>query len=106
MSRDHGLVLFVHQSPELYGSDRVLLMLVIALKAQGQFLPVVVLPDAGPLHDELSGAGIEVQTGSVAKISRAMFTPRGLLATFKALAQGLRDLDRIAAGRRVAVLHS
>lgn len=103
---ERPLVLFVHQSSELYGSDRVLLMLVIALKAKGEFEPVVMLPEPGPLHDELTRAGIEVHTGAVAKISRAMFTPGGLLKMLRSLKQGLSDIDRIAAGRRVAVLHS
>ncbi|MEY4562525.1 MAG: hypothetical protein RLZZ618_1802 [Pseudomonadota bacterium] len=105
MSRD-AIVLFVHQSSELYGSDRVLLMLVIALKARGGFHPVVVLPDTGPLHDELTRAGIETHVGSIAKISRAMFSVGGLLRLLRAVTQGLRDLDRIAAGRAIAVVHS
>ncbi len=100
------MVLFVHQSSELYGSDRVLLMLVAALRAEAEFEPVVVLPDRGPLYDELVSAGIETHVGSIAKISRAMFSPAGLWRLLKALGQGLRDLDRIAAGRQVAVVHS
>lgn len=105
MSRE-AIVLFVHQSSELYGSDRVLLMLVIALKARGGFHPVVILPDNGPLHDELTRAGIETHVGSIAKISRAMFSAGGLVRLLRAVAQGLRDLDRVAAGRPVDVVHS
>jgi glycosyltransferase involved in cell wall biosynthesis len=99
-------VLFVHQSSELYGSDRVLLMLVIALRQHGEFQPVVLLPDHGPLFDELIRAGIEVHTGCVAKISRAMFTPLGVFKTLKALKTGAKDIDRVMAGRKVALVHS
>jgi hypothetical protein len=99
-------VLFVHQSSDLYGSDRVLLMLAIALKADGAFNPIVLLPGVGPLMSELEHAGIEVHLGSVAKISRAMFTPMGFLKTLKALKEGVHTIDRIVANREIALVHS
>ncbi|XVJ69103.1 MAG: glycosyltransferase family 4 protein [Rhizobacter sp.] len=99
-------VLFVHQSADLYGSDRVLLMLVIALKAEGDFNPIVLLPCTGPLVAKLKAAGIEVHVGSVAKISRAMFTPFGFLRTLKALRDGLRTIDHIVAERKISLVHS
>lgn len=41
------IVLFVHQSSEMYGSDKVLLFLAQGLQVGGQFHPVVVLPESG-----------------------------------------------------------
>lgn len=100
------IVLFVHQSSEMYGSDKVLLFLTQGFIKGGEFHPVVVLPKAGPLQTALLARGIEVHIGEVAKISRAVLTPTGLIClawqTFKAI----RNLNRIAAGRPVAVVHS
>lgn len=100
------IVLFVHQSSEMYGSDKVLLYLVQGLRTNGRFHPVVVLPGAGPLHDALSASGVEVHIGEVAKVSRAMFTPFGFCRLIWQTVQAIRNLDRVAGGRPIAVVHS
>jgi glycosyltransferase involved in cell wall biosynthesis len=101
-----NIVLFIHQSSEMYGSDKVLLYLAQGLRMGGQFHPVVVLPETGALHVALLTSGIEVHIGEVAKISRAVLTPLGLVRlawqTFKAI----RSLDRVMNGRPVSVVHS
>ncbi len=101
-----SIVLLVHQSSEMYGSDKVLLLLAQGLRLNGQFHPVVVLPGTGPLHDALSASGVEVHLGEVAKISRAMFTPRGFFRLVWQTVQAIRNLDRVVGGRPIAVVHS
>lgn len=100
------IILFVHQSSEMYGSDKVLLYLVQGLLEKGEFYPIVVLPESGPLHTTLLNTGVEVHIGQVAKISRAVFTPMGLVRLFLKTIRAIRSLDKIVAGRQVQVVHS
>lgn len=100
------IILFVHQSAEMYGSDKVLLYLAQGLKNGNVFNPVVVLPERGALHVALLASGIEVHIGEVAKISRAVFSPVGLARLACQMVKAVRSLDRIVAGRHIAVVHS
>ena len=98
-------ILFVHQSAELYGSDRVLLNVVFGLKERG-YVPIVVLPNQGPLELRLRQAGIEVHIGPVGKISRRIrFLESSVLAPFWAL-KIIRAMDRIVSGRGIRLVHS
>jgi glycosyltransferase involved in cell wall biosynthesis len=99
-------ILFIHQSSEMYGSDKVLLLLVQGLSTRGVFHPIVVIPETGPLHSALLASNIEVHVGEVAKISRAIFTPLGLIRLGWKTFQAIRFLDRIVAGRSIGVVHS
>ena len=45
-------ILFIHQSSDLYGSDKTLLLLLQQLDKK-KYTPVVVLPLSGPLKEEL-----------------------------------------------------
>lgn len=100
------IVFFIHQSSEMYGSDKVLLYLTQGLKSRGEFHPVVVVPELGPLQTALLASGVEVHVGEVAKISRAVFTPLGVMRLLWQTLKGIRSLDQIAAGRQVVVVHS
>lgn len=99
-------ILFIHQSAEMYGSDKVMLYLAQGLKNGNVFNPVVVLPERGALHVALLASGIEVHIGEVAKISRAVFSPVGLARLAWQMVKAVRSLDRIVAGRHIAVVHS
>ncbi|TVT78564.1 MAG: glycosyltransferase family 4 protein [Denitromonas halophila] len=99
-------VLFVHQSSEMYGSDKVLLYLADGLRSAGKVHPVVILPDDGPLYSALVSKGIEVHVGEVAKISRAAFTPRGLFALVSQVVRSVRNIDKILKGRSIDIVHS
>lgn len=99
-------VLFIHQAAELYGSDRVLLALVQKLTQAHGIQAVVVLPEHGPLMDEFERLGIEVHIGPVLKISRAMFSPMGLLKLVRDIRPTLAGIDRIVAGRTIDIVHS
>lgn len=101
-----NIVLFIHQSAEMYGSDKVLLFIARGLLLTGKFHPVVVLPEDGPLHSALLTSGVEVHIGEVAKISRAVFTPAGLIRLVGKALKAVRSLDRIVGGRGVTVVHS
>ena len=52
-------ILFIHQSAELYGSDKTLLLLLKYLD-KSKYNPLVVLPNEGPLKQELEKENILV----------------------------------------------
>jgi len=99
------IVLFVHQGAELYGSDKVLLNLAAGLN-DTPFQAVVLLPFDGPLVAELRRVGVETHIVPVTKVSRALFSIKGLLTLPFELIRAVRAISRVMAGRKVAVVHS
>lgn len=64
-------IICVHQSADLYGSDRSFLQVVEYLKHSGRFSEIlVVLPRKGPLMDKLLDIGIEVKLLNLSLLSR------------------------------------
>jgi len=100
------IVLIIHQSAEMYGSDKVLLYLAQGLQKRNIFQPIIVLPSEGPLFNELIKVGIEVHIAPIAKISRAAMSPRGILTLAWQAILGVRELDRVIGDRNLAVVHS
>jgi glycosyltransferase involved in cell wall biosynthesis len=105
----HGIVkrtiLFVHQSADLYGSDRVLLALVSRLDRE-RFLPIVLLPVDGPLVAEFQAAGVECHLVEITRLSRATLSARGLFSLPFNLLKSMRSIDRVLAGRSIDIVHS
>jgi len=99
-------VLIVHQAAEMYGSDKVALMLAAGLRQRGRFYPIVVLPCHGPLENALRDAGVEVHLAETARITRATFTPPGILTVLGKAWNCIGQIDRLLAGREIAVVHS
>ena len=66
-------ILFIHQSAELYGSDKTLLLFLKNIN-KTDFFPVVVLPNEGPLKTELEKTGVKVTITPVLKLYRDIFT--------------------------------
>jgi glycosyltransferase involved in cell wall biosynthesis len=102
MSRN---VLFLHQSADLYGSDKVLLAIASRLSSRN-FHPIVVVPVDGPLVEQLRHAGVECHIAPLTRLSRSLLSPRGLLAIPGELRSSFKALDHLLHGRTVAVLHS
>ena len=98
-------ILFIHQSADLYGSDRVLLSLVKELNPS-KYCPIVLLPCDGPLLEELKNANIEVHIIPIAKLSRSILSVKGLLSLPLVAIRSIRSIDRILKGRRVSLVHS
>lgn len=87
-------ILFVHQSAELYGSDKMLLVLLAQLD-KSRFFPVVILPNHGPLEIALKDEGILVAVAPVAKLYRKMFTPQNLWKLGTEVKASIAVLDRL-----------
>jgi glycosyltransferase involved in cell wall biosynthesis len=66
----------------------------------------VVLPDHGPLGEDLQAAGIEVLVRPLAVIRRSLLTPVGLARVAAAAARDTVTLAGIARHRGVALIHS
>lgn len=98
-------VLFVHQSAEMYGSDKVLLSLAAGLN-RVEFNPVVLLPCGGPLREELDKAGVMTHVVPLVKVSRATFSPLGLLRLPLDIIRSMRAITAALAGEKVDVVHS
>ena len=99
-------VLFVHASAALYGSDKVLLNLVRGFASGGEWQPLVLLPEDGPLRAALADSGVEVHVVPLAKISRAMFGRTDPLALWRELRRAGRAIDSAVAGRAVHLVYS
>lgn len=87
-------ILFIHQSAELYGSDKTLLLLLKHLN-KNEFLPIVVLPSNGPLKEALEKENIKVYIAPVLKLHRQIFTPKNLINFFKEIKSALSILDNL-----------
>lgn len=87
-------ILFIHQSAELYGSDRTLLLLLKHLD-KTKFKSVVILPFDGPLKVELERENIKVVVAPVLKLYRKMFSPKNVFQFFKDIKKGFNTIDNL-----------
>jgi glycosyltransferase involved in cell wall biosynthesis len=98
-------VLFVHQSAEMYGSDKVLLALATGVVGRG-FHPIVLLPGSGPLLTALQAGGIDTHILPIAKLDRATLSAKGVLALPLQLVASMRAIRRIARTRRIDLVYT
>ena len=105
MASGAARVLFVHSSSGRYGADRQLALLARGLEPD-RYLPLVVLPQAGPLADDLHAAGVEVLIRELSVLRRELMNPRGLASVAASAARDAAALGRLARRRGVALVHS
>jgi glycosyltransferase involved in cell wall biosynthesis len=98
-------ILFIHQSAELYGSDKTLLLLLKHID-KTRFYPVVVLPNEGPLKNELEKENIKVVIAPVLKVYRKMFTLQNILKFIKDIKKGVDALDILNKQHHFDVVYS
>lgn len=98
-------ILFVHQSAELYGSDKVLFSLVTGLDRQ-RFRAIVVLPAEGALTDALRAKGIAVHVVPLVRLGRATWSLGGLLRLPRETFRSLRAINAALCNRSVTIVHS
>lgn len=92
-------ILMAHPSPDLYGSDRVLLETVSAFIASGRRV-VVALPEDGPLAPALRERGAEVEYCPSPVLRKSYLSPIGLVRlvgrTLSSLPSSVRIVRRVA----------
>ncbi len=98
-------ILFIHQSAELYGSDKTLLYLVANLD-KNKFFSIVILPNEGPLKVELEKENIKVIIAPVLKLYRKMFTPRNLLKFINDYFKGIKTIKAIKKDHKIDFIYS
>lgn len=98
-------VLFVHQSADMYGSDKVLLYVVSGMASHG-LKPIVLLPEEGPLLIELQKCGIETLIVPVTKLDRKTLSPQGLMRLPWSLYKSITGINRAVAGRQIDLVYS
>lgn len=98
-------ILFVHQSADLYGSDKVLCALVTKLD-RDKWYPIVLLPVDGPLVVELAAIGAECHVVPISRLVRATLSLRGLIELPVNLMLSIRAFNRVLMGRQVDLVHS
>ncbi len=98
-------ILFVHSSAELYGADRILLELLAGLRDAGHGLHVV-LPNPGPLHEEIKVLGVPVQTCNLGVLRRKYFSVAGLTNRAVRIYGAVRHLRGLISQQAIDVVHS
>lgn len=97
-------VLLVHPSPDLYGSDRMLVESVRALRVGGAEVTVAV-PEDGPLVPLLRGAGAHVLFVETVVLRKAFLRPRGLLTLAAVAARTLVPMVRAVRRTRADLVY-
>jgi glycosyltransferase involved in cell wall biosynthesis len=98
-------ILFIHQSAELYGSDKTLLYLVRELP-KNNFRPIVVLPEKGPLSILLQQDNIQVIFNPVVKVTRAILSPKNIFLLPFQIVSALIKLKKSLAHEKIEFVHS
>lgn len=98
-------VLFIHQSAEMYGSDKVLLSLVVALD-RSKFNPIVILPSEGPLLVALKEAGVRCHIVPLLRANRATLSLNGLFKFPKSAWQSVRAISKAVESDQIHLVHS
>lgn len=87
-------ILVIHQSAELYGSDKTMLYFLSELD-KTKYLPIIVLPFDGPLKIELEKNNIKVVIAPVLKLYRKMLTPKNIFKFIKEYYKGIKILNAL-----------
>ena len=98
-------ILFIHQSAELYGSDKTLLLLLKNLD-KNKFKPIVLLPFDGPLKETLENENIEVVIAPVLKLYRKLFTPKNLIGFFKDIKVAFKIVNELHKKYQFTLIYS
>jgi glycosyltransferase involved in cell wall biosynthesis len=98
-------ILFIHQSAELYGSDKTLLLLLKNLN-KDKFKPIVLLPFDGPLKEALENENIEVVIAPVLKLYRNIFTPKNLIGFFKEIKIAFKIVNELHKKHQFELIYS
>jgi glycosyltransferase involved in cell wall biosynthesis len=97
-------ILFIHQSADLYGSDKTLLYLVESIKDIAN--AIVVVPEEGPLTEEFKKLNVEVFIIPVIKVSRQLFTSFDFFKLPFQIYKALRALRKKLGDRKIDLIHS
>lgn len=98
-------VLFLHAGAELYGADVILLEILRGLD-KSKYKPYVLLPNDGPLVNEISKLGIEVDIYDYPILRRQFFTPTGIIKYAAAMIRSIKYLRNFIQEHNIEIVHS
>ena len=97
-------IVFIHQSADLYGSDKAILYLIENIK--NEFNAIVVVPKEGPLTSELKKRGVRVIIIPVLKVSRQIVTSLQILALPFLIFSAMRKLKKELGTTKIDIIQS
>ena len=98
-------ILFIHQSAELYGSDKTLLIFLKNIDRE-KFFPVVVLPGDGPLKEALELLKIKIVIAPVLKLYRDIFRFKNGFQFIKEIFIGLKIISKLHKEHHFDIVYS
>ncbi|MGC4040944.1 MAG: glycosyltransferase family 4 protein [Flavobacterium sp.] len=98
-------ILFIHQSADLYGSDKTLLLLLTHIDRK-KINPVVIIPLDGPLKAELEKIGVEVHITPVLKLYRDIVKPNNSLKFVSEYKTAITFLDQLNKKHHFDIIYS
>lgn len=97
-------ILFLHAGAELYGADKVLLTLLKDLD-KDVYKPIVLLPNDGPLVDELNKNNVEVIVLNYPILRRKYFNLIGIIKFPFQYLWFSHKISNIVRSRRISIVH-
>src|SRR4029077_19298939 len=88
-----------------YGADRQLDLIATGLD-RSRFEPIVVLPEEGPLAEDLGRGQVEVDIRPLSVLRREHLTPGGIASLLMQAARDSAFLSELIHRRQVALVHS
>jgi glycosyltransferase involved in cell wall biosynthesis len=98
-------ILYLHGGAELYGGDIILLELLKGLD-RNSIKPYVILPNSGPLVEEIRKLDIDVEIYDYPIARRQYFTPTGVLTYIKKYKEASKYLKRFCKDKNIHIVHS
>lgn len=98
-------ILILHQSSELYGSDKTILLFVANLD-KSKYNPIVILPSEGPLKDEFEKKQIKVVLAPVLKLHRKIFYPKNFITFLREYRKSLKILNQLHKENKFDLVYS
>ena len=99
-------ILYIHQSAELYGSDKALQFLVEQINMSSDFNAIVVLPNDGPLKTLLEKSDVKVIIYPVLKVSRSFFKIKNILRLPSEIYRTTKGLKKLLGNQKIDIVHS
>jgi len=98
-------ILFLHSSSDAYGSGKILYYIVRFLHNAGHEC-YVILPENGPLSDELKYLGAEVTIEELGILRRKYYTVKGIFNRIVSLFRAVVKIRRYIAGNGIEIVYS
>ncbi|MCH6234025.1 glycosyltransferase [Cognataquiflexum rubidum] len=98
-------VLVIHSAADLYGASKNLVRSLVAFQ-KIDWNPITILPNEGPLVQEIKNLGLEVIILDHGVIRRQNLSLKGIIALLRQLANSFKILNRLMKERGVSLIYT